>query len=699
MASRVARIAALCARVGEHTVYLQRLQCAPAAGEHKTACCHSWPPRLDHGFEHIAPRACAGTLAVNVLKGLHEALSQPALGPTAQHEVFAVQQYHRYSTAADVVRHYGGLAAPAVQNGDASESDSEGDQHQQVQQLLTPEEYRQKYQMWVDAKDAPPPCQTFEQATLPQAVLAGLLRHGFSAPTFIQAQAWPIARQGRDLVAIASTGSGKTAGFLVPAFLHIQEQMQLLQQHQHQHPQLQQPQQRSKGVRGGRVGWSKWNQPGAWSVGPAQPPIALVMAPTRELAQQTQQEADRLGTAVKIKNACLYGGAPKSQQGRALTRGPQLVIATPGRLLDFINSGEVNVSRVSMLILDEADRMLDMGFEPQIREVLDHMQGGRLAAAPKDTDLPTPPRQTLFFSATWPKEVQAIARQLCKNDPVRVFVGNVQDKLVANRDVTQLVAMLGSDEDRLPALMDYLHEHLHGAEMASSSSSNVADQVQPRVVVFAQTKRDCDQLTQELMHNGIRTVAVHGDKTQMHRDRALQAFRDGKARVLIATDVAARGLDIAGVTAVVNYQFPVEHEMYVHRIGRTGRAGRKGEALTLLTPQDASITPVLVQIMKEAGQEVPAELEAVAYRVRKPAQSKQRYGGGGGRGGSSRGGRGRWGGNSSRGGRDLGQRSSSDHDTDHWNPRFARARDDSWSAGRGDSSRQQRQRRQEGQRW
>jgi superfamily II DNA/RNA helicase len=280
----------------------------------------------------------------------------------------------------------------------------------------------------------------------------------------------------------------------------------------------------------------------------------------------------------------------------------------------------------------------------------------------------------------------------------------LQEKLVANKDVTQLVAMLGDPQDRLPALQDYLHDHLHGAELASSSSSSSSSSKhskfagsedpyiqddcpnpQPRVVVFASTKRTCDRLTNDLGRSGIRAVAVHGDKTQYERDAALSAFRRGVVPVLVATDVAARGLDIPGVTAVVNYDFPSDHEMYVHRIGRTGRAGRKGESLTLLVPEDAAVTPVLVQIMRDAGQVIPPELEAVAARVRKPAQNKHRYGsgsGGGSRGGnrgfrSSSSSRGSWGGGGG------GGRSSSSSSGGG----FRRQDRDEWGSGGSSSSR------------
>jgi ATP-dependent RNA helicase DDX5/DBP2 len=237
---------------------------------------------------------------------------------------------------------------------------------------------------------------------------------------------------------------------------------------------------------------------------------------------------------------------------------------------------------------------------------------------------------------------------------------SLQEKLVANKDVTQQVAMLSSPMQRMPTVLDYLHEHLHGAEhMQSSSSSSSsrsrdrhasehpsavldADVTHPRVVIFAETKRECDMLAHQLSQENIRAAAVHGDKSQSERDYALRSFRQGRVPVLVATDVAARGLDIPGITAVINYNFPNDHEMYIHRIGRTGRAGRKGESLTLLTPADANVTPVLVDIMRDAGQLIPPELEEAAARVRRPAQNKHRYGsgaGGGGRGrGSSRGG-------------------------------------------------------------
>eukprot|EP00878_Enallax_costatus_P013959 GHUV01014598.1.p1 GENE.GHUV01014598.1~~GHUV01014598.1.p1 ORF type:complete len:272 (+),score=75.13 GHUV01014598.1:241-1056(+) len=243
----------------------------------------------------------AGACAISTLRCISSALAVPAEGVPLQLSAamqFVLQQDLSGLTSC---RHFASVGAQVAEtDSDASSSDSEPEQIQ----LLTPQQYRAKYQMFVDAKDAPAPAQTFEQADFPEQLVRGLLRHGFTAPTFIQAQAWPIARQGRDLVAIASTGSGKTAGFLLPAFLHIQQQQQLLEQHRQQQPGAQRPQQQRPQQQRGRGVWGsgKWSNTGAWGASAA-PPVALVLAPTRELAQQIQVEADKLGSFLRIKNA------------------------------------------------------------------------------------------------------------------------------------------------------------------------------------------------------------------------------------------------------------------------------------------------------------------------------------------------------------------------------------------------------------
>ncbi|MGB1599242.1 MAG: DEAD/DEAH box helicase, partial [Promethearchaeia archaeon] len=331
-------------------------------------------------------------------------------------------------------------------------------------------------------------------------------RAGFEIPSVIQSQAWPAALKGRDVVGVAKTGSGKTLGFLVPGFVHI--------------------------MNGGRKD-------------PRHGPTILVLAPTRELATQIQEECEKFGRCVGMSSTCVYGGAPKGNQLRDIRNGCTIVVATPGRLNDFLEGGQINLSQVSYMVFDEADRMLDMGFEPQIRKIV--------ARIP-------PTRQTLFFTATWPKEVRRLASEFLES-PAIIYIGDT-NSLVANKDVTQIVHVV---DDR-PGTKDYMLQDIirkegHGA----------------RIIVFCSTKRMCDQLERSLMRVAP-CSAMHGDKDQHQRTRTLNEFKDGRTPILIATDVAARGLDVKEVKAVINYDFPSNVEDYVHRIGRTGRAGAKGTA-------------------------------------------------------------------------------------------------------------------------
>jgi ATP-dependent RNA helicase DDX5/DBP2 len=361
----------------------------------------------------------------------------------------------------------------------------------------------------------------------------------FEKPTCIQAQGWPVALQGLDMVGIAKTGSGKTLGFLIPAYVLMER--------------------------------------GKLPNKPREGPSVLVLAPTRELATQIQVEAEKFGHPIGMQSVCMYGGAPKGEQLGTYRRGVHVIVATPGRLNDFLEMRAVNLQLVSYLVMDEADRMLDMGFEPQIRKIL--------AQVPKK-------RTTMLFSATWPKEVRRLAEEF-QYKPINVQMGNV-DELTANKDITQLVAIVQSSFDKSKVLMDYL------------SKSNGE-----QTILFTSTKRMADQLTSGLMRERIRAAAIHGDKDQRTRDEALGQFKNGMIQVLVATDVAARGLDIKGVKHVVNYDPPNNAEDYVHRIGRTGRAGQKGTAITLLCHQDNEDkrrSKGIIEIMAKAGQQVPQEL-------------------------------------------------------------------------------------------
>lgn len=349
------------------------------------------------------------------------------------------------------------------------------------------------------------PIQDFKQAGFPPYLLSEFEAAGFKAPTPIQAQGWPVALMGRDMIGIAQTGSGKSLAFIAPAILHINAQPML---------------RRGDG------------------------PIALFLAPTRELAVQLAAECTKFGRSSKIRNTCIYGGAARGPQAQQLTSGVEIVIATPGRLIDFLESQRTNLKRVTYLVLDEADRMLDMGFEPQIRKIVSQIR---------------PDRQTLLWSATWPKEVQALARDFMmdKRGPVRITIG--ADELTTNHNITQIVDCC-EPYDRNPRLMDLLMKK--GRE--------------DKVIVFCETKRGVDDLEHQLRRSGVQAAGIHGDKSQPDRDRVLRDFRDGYCTVLIATDVASRGLDIKGCKLVINYDMPKTAEDYVHRIGRTGRAGQLG---------------------------------------------------------------------------------------------------------------------------
>ncbi|KAL0424278.1 UNVERIFIED_CONTAM: ATP-dependent RNA helicase-like protein DB10 [Sesamum radiatum] len=387
--------------------------------------------------------------------------------------------------------------------------------------------------------NVPQPFASFETTGFPSEILREVKSAGFSAPTPIQAQSWPIALRGRDIVAIAKTGSGKTLGYLIPGFIHLKQG--------HNNPKL--------------------------------GPTVLVLSPTRELATQIQDEAVKFGKSSRISCTCLYGGAPKGPQLKDLDRGVDIVVATPGRLNDILEMNRVSLHQVSYLVLDEADRMLDMGFEPQIRKIVKEVPSRR---------------QTLMYTATWPKEVRRIAADLLVN-PVQVNIGNV-DELAANKAITQYVEVLSPMDKRRR-----LEQILRSQEPGS------------KIIIFCSTKKMCDNLAGNLTRQ-FGAAAIHGDKSQGERDHVLNQFRTGRSPVLVATDVAARGLDIKDIRVVINYDFPTGVEDYVHRIGRTGRAGATGVAYTFFCDQDARHASDLVKLLEGANQNVPVEVRDMASR-------------------------------------------------------------------------------------
>uniref|UniRef100_A0A667Y230 RNA helicase n=1 Tax=Myripristis murdjan TaxID=586833 RepID=A0A667Y230_9TELE len=345
-------------------------------------------------------------------------------------------------------------------------------EHPEVQRMsqYEIEEFRRKKEITVRGSGCPKPVTNFNQAHFPQYVMDVLMQQNFKEPTAIQAQGFPLALSGRDMVGIAQTGSGKTLSYLLPAIVHINHQPYL---------------ERGDG------------------------PICLVLAPTRELAQQVQQVAYDYGKSSRIKSTCVYGGAPKGPQIRDLERGVEICIATPGRLIDFLEAGKTNLRRCTYLVLDEADRMLDMGFEPQIRKIVDQIR---------------PDRQTLMWSATWPKEVRQLAEDFLK-DYVQINVGALE--LSANHNILQIVDVcMESEKD---------HKLLQLMEEIMAEKEN-------KTIIFVETKKRCDDLTRRMRRDGWPAMCIHGDKSQPERDWVLSEFRSGKAPILIATDVASRGL-------------------------------------------------------------------------------------------------------------------------------------------------------------
>ncbi|KAG5087485.1 hypothetical protein GLYMA_01G010400v4 [Glycine max] len=388
--------------------------------------------------------------------------------------------------------------------------------------------------------------KSFADSGLPENVLECC--KGFEKPSPIQSRAWPFLLDGRDLIGIAATGSGKTLAFGIPAVMHV------------------------LGKRKGKS--SKGRNP-----------LGLVLSPTRELAQQISDVMCDAGRSCGVQSICLYGGTSKGPQISSLKSGIDIVIGTPGRIQDLIEMGICCLKEVSFVVLDEADRMLDMGFEQIVRSIL-----GQTCSD----------RQMVMFSATWPLPVHYLAQEFMDPNPVKVVVGS--EDLAANHDVMQIVEVLDdrSRDKRLVALLEKYHK----------SQRN-------RVLVFVLYKLEAKRVENMLQEGGWKVVSIHGDKAQHDRTKALSLFKNASCPLMIATDVAARGLDIPDVEVVINYSFPLTTEDYVHRIGRTGRAGKKGVAHTFFMQQNKGLAGELVNVLREAGQIVPDALLKFGTHVKK----------------------------------------------------------------------------------
>ncbi|MCL0101928.1 DEAD/DEAH box helicase [Dehalococcoidia bacterium] len=348
----------------------------------------------------------------------------------------------------------------------------------------------------------------FEDLDLDERVLAGVKAAGYITPTPIQEQAIPLALGGRDLLGLAQTGTGKTAGFVLPILQRL-------------------------------------------IIGDRGAVRALVLAPTRELAEQTYQFASDLGRNTNVRAIAIYGGVSKDPQVKALARRPGIVVACPGRLLDHMNDRSIDLSRVEMLVLDEADTMCDMGFLPDIRRIL--------ARLPKQ-------RQTLFFAATMPSEIRSLSHAIL-NDPATVQIG-----IIAPAKTVSHALYPVSEALKKQLLINILQHTATG-----------------RVMIFTRTKHRARRLAGDLENAKYRVAALQGNMSQNRRQQAINGFRDSKYDLLVATDVASRGIDVSEVSHVINFDMPNTVDAYIHRIGRTGRAKHAGEAFTFSTPEDEAL--------------------------------------------------------------------------------------------------------------
>ncbi|CAL5076558.1 unnamed protein product [Urochloa decumbens] len=410
--------------------------------------------------------------------------------------------------------------------------------------------------------DVPAPVNTFAEIDLGDALNENIRRCKYVKPTPVQRYAIPISIAGRDLMACAQTGSGKTAAFCFPIISGILKSR---------------PPQRPRSSR-------------------TACPLALILSPTRELSVQIHEEARKFAYQTGVRVVVAYGGAPITNQLRELERGVEILVATPGRLMDLLERARVSLQNIMYLALDEADRMLDMGFEPQIRKIVEQM------------DMPPRgERQTMLFSATFPKEIQRMAADFLA-DYIFLAVGRVG----SSTDLIVQRVEFVLDADKRSYLMDLLH-----AQKANGTHGK-----QALTLVFVETKRGADALEDWLYRNGFPATSIHGDRSQQEREHALRSFKSGATPILVATDVAARGLDIPHVAHVINFDLPNDIDDYVHRIGRTGRAGKSGLATAFFNESNTSLAKQLSELMQEANQEVPQWLERYAAR--------SSYGGGGG---------------------------------------------------------------------
>ncbi|KRX71520.1 putative ATP-dependent RNA helicase DDX46, partial [Trichinella sp. T6] len=416
----------------------------------------------------------------------------------------------------------------------------------------------------VRGKNCPKPIKNWAQTGSSRRVMDLLKKYNYEKPTPIQAQAIPAILCGRDVIGIAKTGSGKTLAFLIPMFRHVLDQPPL---------------------------------------DDMDGPIALIMTPTRELAMQIAKECKKFSRPLNLSTVCVYGGTGISEQIAELKRGAEIIVCTPGRMIDMLaaNNGKVtNLRRVTYLVLDEADRMFDMGFEPQVLKIIGNIR---------------PDRQTVMFSATFPRQMEALARKVLEK-PIEIIVGN---RSTVCQDVEQH-AIIVDEEHRFLKLLELLGVYY---ELGN-------------ILIFVDKQEHADELVADLMRAGYICAPLHGGLDQFDRDSTIVDFKNGVITLLIATSVAARGLDVKNMILVVNYDCPNHYEDYVHRVGRCGRAGNKGFAYTFIQPYGQEVSAGnIVRAFELAGQEVPPGLKLMweTYKQQMALEGKEVKHGGGGYGG------------------------------------------------------------------
>ncbi|EPE03955.1 pre-mrna-splicing atp-dependent rna helicase prp28 [Ophiostoma piceae UAMH 11346] len=439
--------------------------------------------------------------------------------------------------------------------------------------------FKEDFSIATKGGSIPDPMRRWRESALPSDLLDVVERVGYHEPSPIQRAAIPIALQGRDIIGIAVTGSGKTAAFLLPLLVYIRK------------------------------------LPPLDEISKNDGPYALIMAPTRELAQQIESEARKFASPFGYNVVSIVGGHSLEEQAYALSNGAEIIVATPGRLVDCIERRLLVLSQCCYVIMDEADRMIDLGFEEPLNKILDAMPASNqkpdtdeaedVMAMTKFLGAKTRYRQTMMYTATMPPVVERIAKNYLRR-PAIVTIGNAGE---AVDTVEQRVEFIGGEDRRKDRLKEILQSHLY----------------KPPIIVFVNIKRNCEMVARDVRAAGRNPVTLHGSKTQDQREAALEKLRAGQADVLVATDLAGRGIDVADVSLVINFNMATSIEQYTHRVGRTGRAGKSGVAITFLGSEDNDVLYDLKQmISKSAISKVPEEL-----RRHEAAQQKPTKGGGG----------------------------------------------------------------------